>query len=433
MAAALTPIFALLLSVAILIMGHGLQQTLLPIRAGIEDFSTLDIGILGASYFFGFLAGCLTGSLAVRRAGHIRAFAAMVSIASTVALVHVLIEEPIVWWLLRAVTGYCFATLYMIIESWLNERSTNDNRGFVFSIYVIITLTVMTLGQLMITLADPAAFTLFAVASILVSIAAVPIAMTKAQAPAPIGNVQIRPGPMFKASPVGSLGCLATGMVQGSFWSLGPVFAQQGGLDVAGVAIFMSVVVIAGALGQWPLGRLSDRMDRRKVILVACAGSAASAVGLAGFTGLVEGGLYIFAFLFGAFAFPLYALSIAHANDFVAPEDYIKAAGTLLLFYALGAVVGPLVASGVVETVGRAGLFGFTATVHLSLLAIALFRMTRRAPVPEEDRVDFADALVSTQTISPVEAAAPLFEAEEPEIDDEAEEPEYTDTGLRNR
>ena len=169
---ALAPVSALLLSVAILLMGNGLQGTLLPVRAGIEAFSTFDIGILGSSYFLGFALGCLLGPYAVRRVGHIRAFTAMVSIASTTALLHVVVLNPAVWWVMRGLTGFCFATLYMIIESWINEKASNETRGFVFSVYTIINLTVITLGQMMLTLTDPGTFVLFAVASVMISIAA---------------------------------------------------------------------------------------------------------------------------------------------------------------------------------------------------------------------------------------------------------------------
>jgi len=203
MIATLAPVSALLLSVVFLLMGNGLQGTLLPVRAQLELFSTTDIGILGSFYFLGFAASCYFGPLVVRRAGHIRTFAAMVSLASTATLVHVLVLEPVFWWPVRAITGFCFAVLYMVIESWLNEKSTNETRGTVFSIYTVINLFVLTVGQMMLTLADPKAFPLFAVASILVSIAALPVALTKSPAPAPIASVQIRIRYLFKSLPVG--------------------------------------------------------------------------------------------------------------------------------------------------------------------------------------------------------------------------------------
>ncbi len=274
MTSAFAPITALLLSVALLLMGNGLQGTLLPVRANLEAFSALDIGVLGSSYFIGFAAGCLYGPRLIRRAGHIRAFAALVAIASCVVLVHALFLNPVLWWGLRATTGFCFAVLYMVIESWLNEKSTNETRGFIFSLYTMINLTVITIGQLMLGLDRPEDFPLFLLASILVSLTAVPVALTRAEAPAPVQSVKIRLKYLYNLSPVGVMGCLAVGLANGSFWALAPVFAQMKGADTWGVAIFMSVAVIAGAIGQWPLGRLSDKTDRRRIIIVATCGSA---------------------------------------------------------------------------------------------------------------------------------------------------------------
>ncbi|HKK51111.1 MAG TPA: MFS transporter, partial [Myxococcota bacterium] len=169
MTAVLAPIFALLLSAALLLMGNGLQGTLLPVRAALEGYSAVEIGVLGSAYFLGFALGCLYGPRMIRRAGHVRAFAAMVAIASTVVLAHAILLSPWAWWGLRILTGGCFATLFMIIESWLNEKSTNENRGFVFSVYTIINLTVITIGQLMLLMDEPTDFPLFSVSSILVS------------------------------------------------------------------------------------------------------------------------------------------------------------------------------------------------------------------------------------------------------------------------
>lgn len=410
MIATLAPITALLLSVAMLLMGNGLQGTLLPVRAQFEEFSALAIGILGSSYFLGFALGCFLGPHAVRRVGHIRAFAAMVSIASTISLAHALILDPTVWWVLRAGTGFCFAALFMIIESWLNARSTNENRGLIFSVYTIVNLTVITIGQMMLTLASPLAFSLFALASVLVSLAAVPVALTTATAPQPPAIVRIRPRYLYTVSPVGVIGCLAVGLANSCFWSLGPVFAQREEGDVTAIAIFMSLTVIAGAAGQWPLGRASDRFDRRKVIVLACSGAALAGVGLVATAKLWPPGLLLCAGLFGFFAFPLYALCAAHLNDFVEPDGYVEAASGLLLVFGAGAVLGPIIASAVMRYQGVDTLFGFTAFVHISMAGFTLYRMHRRVRKPDEEHAGFADAIRLTQTISAVD---PLSHKEE--------------------
>lgn len=402
---------ALLLSVAILLTGSGLQGTLLPLRAQIERFSTVDIGVLGSAYFLGFAAGCLLGPVLVRPVGHIRAFTALVSIASTTAIAHVLLTDAIVWWVLRAITGFCFAALYMIIESWLNERATNQNRGTIFSIYTIINLTVLTAGQMMITLETPASFVLFALASILVSLAAVPVAMTTAPAPAPIARVHIRLRHLYRISPVGFVGGLIVGLANGAFWSLGPLYAQTIGMNTTGIAIFMSAVVLAGAVGQWPFGYVSDRRDRRLVIIVGGIGAMAAAIALAVLPAQQTVLVLALAAVYGCFAMPLYSLSAAHMNDFVEPGGFVEAASGLLLVYAGGAVIGPMIASGLMRGIGPMGLFLFTAASHVLLICFAVYRITRRGRAPEEDRVKFVDSLRVVQTVAPVD---PLAETAEP-------------------
>ncbi|MEQ8711081.1 MAG: MFS transporter [Rhodospirillales bacterium] len=399
---AIKPVQALLLSVGLLLMGNGLQGTLLPIRAGIDNFTTFDIGILGSSYFFGFATGCLIGPYMVRRAGHIRAFTGLVAIASTSALIHVMLPVPPIWWVFRAMTGVCFAGLYMIIESWLNERSTNETRGTVFSIYTIINLTVLTAGQMMLTLSDPAGFILFGVASILVSLAAVPVAMTAAPAPKPVGQVKIRIRHLYHVSPVGFVGCLVVGLTNGSFWSLGPTFAVKSGMDASGVAIFMSITVIAGAFGQFPIGRTSDRMDRRRVIAAICLAASVSAVIMLILGNVWTSGLLIGSFMFGLFAFPVYSVCVAHTNDYVDPADYVETASELLLLFAAGAVVGPIYTSWLMTVIGPEALFIQTAIVHFLFALFVFYRMRVRTTPADEVRADFTEQLLNATTVAAV-------------------------------
>lgn len=324
MVTAVIPVFALLLSTTFLLTGNGLQGTLLPIRANLEKFSTMDIGILGSTYFFGFALGCWIGPYLVRRVGHIRSFIALVCITASIALIHALYPIPLVWWILRIFTGFCFAALYMIIESWLSEKSTSDNRGMIFSIYSIISMTVLTAGQLMITLYDPAGFQLFCMVAIFISLSAIPVALTTATSPGALYVVRLRLIRLYQISPVGVAGCFAVGLANGSFWSVGPVFAQRMGLDISGIAYFMSITVIAGAIAQAPLGLASDRMDRRKVIALTCVSAAVAGLAMILFGRRFEHGILVCAFLCGSFAFSLYAICVAHANDFAAPEDYVE-------------------------------------------------------------------------------------------------------------
>jgi MFS family permease len=259
----------LMASVAVLLMGNGLLGTLIPVRANLESFSGIDIGILGSFYFVGFTIGCMTGPGLIARVGHIRTYLAFVAVAAIAALVHVLATDVWVWWLMRAMTGFSFSVLFIVIESWLNERSDNETRGNVLSIYMVINLTVLMLGQLMLTLADPRSFSLFVISAILFLLAALPVAMTQAQSPNPIPTVWPRLTRLYRVSPVGTVVCFAVGLANGAFWSVGPLFPMDRGFGTPGIAFFMSAVVLGGAIGQWPLGRLSDTVDRRYVILAS--------------------------------------------------------------------------------------------------------------------------------------------------------------------
>lgn len=399
LAGALAPVSALLISVAILLAGNGLQGTLLPVRANLENFMPLDLGILGAAYFLGFTLGCIQGPALVRRAGHIRTFLAMTSLASALPILHVMEVDPFFWWLLRVCGGFCFAVLFVVIESWLNARSDNSSRGMVFSVYTMVNLTFISAGQLMLGLAQPQSFALFGLASVLVSVAALPVAFTAASTPAAASFVRPRLGRLYRISPVGVAGCFAVGLANGSFWTLGPVFAQNSGLDAAGVGFYMSAVVLGGALAQWPLGFLSDRMDRRIIMLFAAIVSTLAAIAT---TVVPEGDRTLMVAagaVFGAGAFPLYPLAVAHANDFADSSDYVEMSSGLLLIFGIGAAIGPLIASLSRQVAEMPTLFFFTACVHTLLIGYVVWRMTRREAA-QSDRVVFSDAMIAAQTVT---------------------------------
>lgn len=395
------PIAALLIAVALLLTGNGLLGTLIPVRGQMEAFSTFSIGLLGSTYFLGFAAGCIYAPRLVRRVGHIRTFTAMASIVSAVALGHGLIALPLPWWAMRVATGFCFAVLYIVIESWLNERSTNETRGTVLSAYLFINLTVVTVGQMMMTLSDPAGLALFALASILVSAAVVPVALSAAAAPQPIETVQVRVGKLFRTSPVAFAGCLGVGLANGAFWTLAPLFVQRAGFDVTAVALFMSATVLGGAAGQWPAGFLSDRMDRGKLIIVMSAVSALLGAAVIVATGLSLLWLLAVAAMWGAFAFPLYAVTVAQANDQAEPAEFVEISSGLLLTYAAGAIVGPMVATGFMDLFTEDGLYAFTAFIHLLVVGYAYWQLKHERPVSAEEHTPFTEALQAAQTVSP--------------------------------
>ena len=400
----LSPIGPLLLGVAILLTGQGLQGTLLPVRASLEGFSTLSIGMMGGAYFFGFTLGCLRGPSLVFKVGHIRVFAAMTAAASAAPLLHGLWMEAWAWWALRLVTGYCFAVLYVVIESWLNEQSTNETRGAVFSAYTLITLTVLAAGQQMLILYDPKDMALFAIASALVSIAALPVVLSVAPSPERAETkVKLNLSRLFQISPAGALGCLASGFANGSFWALAPVFIVSISHEVSLVAWFMTAAVMGGALGQWPLGLWSDRVDRRWVLGFAALVALLIGVVIWLFVGSISNlTLLLLSACWGAVAFPLYSVAVAHANDTAESHEFVMVSSGLLLMYGIGAILGPFAAPGIMKIAGPGGLYLFAAGVHLMFLGYIIVRFIRRPTKPDAPHGNFSEALASTQTASTV-------------------------------
>jgi MFS family permease len=399
---AIAPVAALLLSVSILLAGQGLQGILLPVRASLEDFSTVAIGAMGASYFFGFTLGCLKGGELVRRVGHVRVFLAMSALASAAPLLHGLVINSAVWGTLRLLTGFCFAVLYIVIESWLNESSSNENRGIVFSTYSMITLTVLAAGQMMSMLYDPSGLQLFVIASILVSLGAVPIALSASPSPQQPQTVSIDLKRLFEISPSGALGCLVTGLANGSFWGLAPIFATGVDDTVAMAAWFMTFAVVGGALAQWPLGILSDSIGRRKVLIAVSLMGCLVGVALVVSVPVLDFmSANLLGALWGALAFPLYTIAVAYSNDYAEPGEYVTVSGGLLLMYGVGATIGPFVAAALMTLQGTSGLFVFTALVHFMLVAYVTVRFLRRRTHAKQ-QVAFGDSLSSAQTASQV-------------------------------
>jgi len=400
---ALAPVATLLIGVSILLTGQGLQGTLLPVRATLESFSTLSIAIMGAAYFFGFTLGCIKGGELVKRVGHVRVFLAMTALGSAVPLLHGMLLEPVAWSLLRLLTGFCFAVLYLVIESWLNEQSSNENRGIVFSTYVMITLTVFAAGQMMTLLYDPKGLELFLIASVLVSLGAVPVALSESPTPQRPHQVEVNLRRLFSISPSGTIGCLAHGVANGAFWSLAPVFTLAISGDPSLAAWFMTSAVVGGAISQWPLGYMSDRIGRRKTLVAAatiCAVVAALLLLFAAAASFLI--INLLAAAWGFFAFPLYAIAVAHANDNAAVDDYVVVSSGLLLMYGAGAIAGPFIASAVMAVTGATGLYLMTLVTHVLLAAYVVVRMFRRQSTPADQHIAFSDALAITHTASQV-------------------------------
>ncbi|MCR9269385.1 MAG: MFS transporter [Hyphomonadaceae bacterium] len=390
-------IAALLLATAFLYAGNGLQGTLLAVRGDIENFSTTTIGLLTSAYFAGFIAGCRMGPGMIKSVGHIRAFVALASIASSSALAHALIVEPITWAVLRATTGFAFAGLAMVLESWINERATNANRGQLLSIYRIVDLGALTIGNALLGFASPDNFVLFAFVSILISIALVPVALTRSSAPAPLASAKLDLAKLYKVSPVGAAGALATGLANAAFWGLAPVFVQRIGYETATVGAFMSVAIIGGAIFQFPLGWMSDRIDRRKVVFGAVLLGIGAAVALALFGGVSQISLFVTGFLFGGLIIPTYGLCAAHANDHAEPGEAVATSGGLLLLHGLGAVAGAFIGAAIMSVAAPA-LFFYIAVVYGAFLVFTALRMVAREAIAEDEKVAFVPAPRSPST-----------------------------------
>lgn len=382
-------ITTLLAGTAVLFLGYGLLVTLLPIRAKMEAFSTTMIGVMGGVYFAGFAIGCVIGPQVVKRVGHIRAFAGFAAIAAALVLVHPLAVDPAVWAALRALTGLCFAVLFLVIESWLNDQSSNEVRGRVLSIYIIVTNLVTMGGQLMVNLYDAASAAIFTVAAILICLSLVPLSLTPTVAPKPIAEAKLNIPRLFHQSPSGFIGCLAFGLADGAFWSLAPVFAQGRGFAVADITFVMSLFVVGGSISQWPLGRYSDKIDRRWVIAFTCAGSVCTAAALAWFDLDQRWLAYALACAHGAFMLPIYPLLLAHTNDYAPNKLLVEISSGLLLLYAIGAAIGPLAAAPMMERHGPGALFFFISLELGLLLLYILYRISKRHLAEAKERVEF--------------------------------------------
>jgi MFS family permease len=403
----LRPIASLLLSVALLLAGNGLQFTLLPLRGRSEGFGTLALGIIAAAYYAGFVSGCLLGPYAIVRAGHIRAFAAMVAVAAAATLAYALVPDPLAWIVLRLITGFALAGFFLVIESWLNDRAGNENRGLVMSSYVAINFAAIVAGQLLVTVYPVEQDGNFMLSAILCSLAIVPVAMTRSAQPAPITIVQFRPDVLYRAAPVALVASFMIGIANGAFWGLAPLSAAGSGLDHDEVAVFMSVSVMAGALMQWPVGRLSDRFDRRMVLLVLLSGAALTGIAL--WLLAATGPLLLgFGFVFGALTLPTYSLAAAHAYDKTAASDLVPAAATILLVNGVGAVLGPLFATAVMTVEGPRRLFLFIAAIQAALAAYVFYRIRTQAPPQPVEKTGFdlaATAPVGAVVVSDADEA----------------------------
>lgn len=385
----LVPISALLIGSGLLLFAGGLHGLILPVRGSAEGFSAASLGLLGTGWAIGYVAGCLVAPRLVGAVGHIRTFGVMCAMAAVAILLQSLFVEAWLWIPVRAVSGFCFAGAAMIVESWLNDRAQPNTRGTIFGIYTMVNLAAVTAGQMAVSLGDATGFFFFAVGAMIYCLALVPTALSTSASPAPLTSVRLDLPALWRNSPVAVVAVFLVGISNAAFGTLAAVYADRVSLVLTGIALFVSIPVLAGALAQIPIGYASDRMDRRKVLIATAAVALVADiafVAIAPETRLLN---LILVGFFGVAIFAMYPVIVAHANDHAPPGTSIQVSGGLLMIFGLGSIIGPLVAGVLMTQVGPHGLFLTTASAHVLMIGFALWRITRKRAVPIEEKTAF--------------------------------------------
>lgn len=387
MKALLKSTWVLLLAVTLMMMGNGLQGPLLGVRAIEEGFNSTITGFIMSGYFAGLLFGSYIAPRLVRQVGHIRVFAAFASIASTCILTQSAFIEPITWLIMRFFTGMCMSGLYVVVESWFNDKADNNTRGTLLAIYSSLQLTGVAVGQFLLNLSSPNGYELFLLTSVLISLSLVPVALANISAPKVEQNESVSWKALYKISPFGVIGLFLLGMVQSVLFGMSAVFAAVIGLSVVAISFFASMPFIGGIFLLFPLGFLSDKLDRRRVVIMTSIGSAIFA--FAGFW-VFDNNFYALFFVitvYGGLSYPMYSLLIAHANDNAKPEQMLSVCSGLVMIFGLGATIGPLIVGFAMDWYGSGSFFMFLAVIHVCIALFGIYRTTRRASV--EERLDY--------------------------------------------
>lgn len=380
--------WALFLGVLFLMLGNGLQGTLLGVRSSLENFNTVVIGIILAAYYAGFLLGSRFTMRALGRVGHVRVFAALASTASTAALSYALFVNAPVWFVMRFITGFCMAGLYVVIESWLNDQASPQTRGRTLSIYMLLTMGGVTGGQLLLNVGDPGGFELFVISSILVSVALVPLALSESSSPRQIPTATLPLRTLLSIVPTGVITMFFTGAAAGALFAIGPVYAVQVGMSSTQISLFLSSALIGATVLQMPIGTISDRVPRRGVIaVVAAVAAAASLLGIGSGTNTIA---FVAMFVIGATSFPLYSLSIAYTNDWIEDHQRVGASGLLVMVNGVGAVLGPIVGSSLISAFSPDAYWWSLVLAHLAIFLYVMFRIMVRDAVPVDEQSTYA-------------------------------------------
>ena len=370
--------WALFFGFALICLGHGLQGTLIGVRSVIEGFSFVSAGVIIAGYYVGYLAGAILIPIFLRRVGHIRVFAALASFASIAILLHSIFLDPVSWFIIRIITGISLSGIYVIMESWLNDKSTNQTRGQLLGIYMIVTFVFVGLGQLLLNLSDPSKVDLFILVSILLSFALLPILLSKTDQPDITNPKYFSIKEFYILSPFGFVAALLTGLAHSTVFGYGAIYASSKGLSVLEVSIFMVIISSFGALSQWPIGFLSDKVDRR-VILIAVtfiASGLSIFIVISSYISLTL--FFIITALYASMCLPMFSLAVAHVNDFLKPNQIVSASSTFNILIGIGSILGPLFVSGTMTLIGPNGFFIYLFIIHGLLGLFGLYRMAKR-------------------------------------------------------
>jgi MFS family permease len=412
----LIPLASLLSGLALLVVGTGLLFAAIGAQAGNAKFSGLVTGLVMSAYFAGFVYGTYACPAIIRRVGHIRAFAAMASIASAIPMFHALWTNAIAWGVLRFVAGVCLVGLYIVVESWLNVVATTAQRGKVFAAYMAVSGVSMALGQWLILVGDRFGFVPFALVSILFSFALIPITLTPVPEPEAMEAPKFVLKELIYISPIGVIGTIGSGLLGGAFYSLGHVFGQGVGFSEAGIATFMAATILGGAAFQWPVGHLSDKNDRRWVLFWVCA-LCAGVAGLGFYLAReFEASLIVLGIVYGGLSFTVYGLSVAHVNDLIDPAKVLEVTSGLLLLYGFGSTLGPTLAGGVMDLFGPEALMLYFAIV-LAFLAASVWFFAKSKyihPSRTSQKTDYVVMGSGSQAVLQMDPRRPDFEHSRP-------------------
>lgn len=388
----ITRTWPLLLGMGVLMLGAGLQSTLLGVRAALDGFPTAVIGIVMSCYYVGYLVGTIAAPRLIHGVGHVRVFAAFAAVASAATLTQAAYVHPVPWAALRLVTGLCFAGIYVVAESWLNASATRTNRSRLLAVYMVVLYLGLGAAQFLLPLSDPGASTPFMVVSGLISVAVVPILLSPQPTPAVVGHRAVGLRELYRASPVGVAAASVAGLITSVIFSIGPVYARLRGLDTAAIATFMAVCILAGVVTQYPVGTLADRWGRRAVIAGVCALATVAAGSIVAFAAMPHALFVVLSAVFSGLALTIYSLGISHVNDRLEPAQMVAASSALLLLNGAAAIVGPVLASSLMAAYGQSAYFATLGILTGALMIHSLWRVSRRGPVPQGQRGPFISA-----------------------------------------